>query len=75
MIKFISECAKHCSLCYNETECFECTHGYFLTESGDCQRMYNVIQFKLTYLSQWCALFYRLLQQEYVVIGHIICNM
>ncbi len=37
----LSECAKHCSMCYNETECFECTQGYFLTENGECQRMYH----------------------------------
>ncbi len=34
-----SECSKHCSMCYNETECFECTQGYFLTEEEECQRM------------------------------------
>ncbi len=36
-----SECAKHCSLCYNETECYECTQGYFLTENGECQSKLN----------------------------------
>ncbi len=34
----LSECTKHCSLCYNETECYECTQGYFLTENGECER-------------------------------------
>ncbi len=38
---FLSECTKHCSLCYNETECYECTQGYFLTETGECQRMFK----------------------------------
>ncbi len=38
---FISECAEHCSLCFNETECYECTQGYYLTVSGECQRKYN----------------------------------
>ncbi len=33
----IAECAKHCSLCYNETECYECTQGYFITENAECQ--------------------------------------
>ncbi len=37
-----SECAKHCSLCYNETECYECTQGYFLTDTAECQRKYNL---------------------------------
>ncbi len=35
----LSECAKHCSLCYNETECYECTQGYYLTDSGECDSM------------------------------------
>ncbi len=34
---YFIECAKHCSMCYNETECYECTQGYFLTEIGECQ--------------------------------------
>ncbi len=37
-ICILAECAKHCSMCYNETECYECTQGYFLTEIGECQR-------------------------------------
>ncbi len=41
MLYTISECAKHCSLCYNETECYECTQGFFLTENGECEREYN----------------------------------
>ncbi len=36
-----SECAQHCSLCYNETECYECTQGYFLTFSGECECKYS----------------------------------
>ncbi len=42
----VSECSKHCSLCYNETECYECTQGYFLTEIGQCERKYNSLMFK-----------------------------
>ncbi len=30
------ECETHCSLCYNETECYECTQGYYLTLDGRC---------------------------------------
>ncbi len=37
LVIFLSECEVHCSLCYNETECYECTQGYFLTASGECQ--------------------------------------
>ncbi len=37
----ISECAKHCSLCYNETECYECTQGFFLDENGECKRKFS----------------------------------
>ncbi len=33
----LSECAKHCSLCYNETECYECTQGYFLNDKMECE--------------------------------------
>ncbi len=40
-VSYFSECAKHCSICYNETECFECTQGYFLTEDGECKRKLN----------------------------------
>ncbi len=32
----ITECSKHCSLCYNATECYECTQGYFLDAVGIC---------------------------------------
>ncbi len=35
---FISECPKHCSLCYNETECYECTQGFYMDENGECKR-------------------------------------
>ncbi len=43
---FIVVCSKHCSLCYNATECYECTQGYFLTPEGECQSEYiaNFIQ-------------------------------
>ncbi len=34
----LSECAKHCSICYNETECYECTQGFYLDENGECKR-------------------------------------
>ncbi len=38
IIKYLfTECAKHCSMCYNETECYECTPGFFLTEIGECE--------------------------------------
>ncbi len=37
---FLTECPHHCSLCWNETECYECTHGYFLDTSGLCERKY-----------------------------------
>ncbi len=33
-----SECDKHCSLCYNKTECYECTQGFYLDENGECKR-------------------------------------
>ncbi len=32
-----TDCAKHCSMCYNETECYECTQGYYLTENSECE--------------------------------------
>ncbi len=35
------ECSKHCSLCYNETECYECTHGYFLNEGQECESKFD----------------------------------
>ncbi len=41
-VAFISECAKHCSLCYNETLCFECTQGFYLEENGECQRKWTI---------------------------------
>ncbi len=37
MSNILSECSKHCSLCWNETECYECTHGYYLDSVGECQ--------------------------------------
>ncbi len=36
-----SECAKHCSMCYNETECYECTQGFYLVENGECKRKFT----------------------------------
>ncbi len=36
-----SECSKHCSLCYNETECYECTQGYFLNEIQECESKFS----------------------------------
>ncbi len=41
LMHIFSECSKHCSLCYNETECYECTQGFFLSETGECEREYN----------------------------------
>lgn len=38
---FISECSKHCSLCYNETECYDCTHGFFLNEVQECESKFT----------------------------------
>ncbi len=35
---FISECPQHCSLCYNETNCYECTQGYYLDFNEECSR-------------------------------------
>ncbi len=34
-------CPTHCSLCYNATECYECTQGYFLTEKSECISKYT----------------------------------
>ncbi len=36
---FFTECAKHCSLCYNGTECYECTAGYSLNDEMECESM------------------------------------
>ncbi len=38
----LSECEKHCTLCYNETECYECVQGYFLDTNSLCERKYIV---------------------------------
>ncbi len=27
-------------MCYNETECDECTQGFYLDENGECKRKY-----------------------------------
>ncbi len=35
-----SECPKHCSMCYNETQCYECTQGYFLNGEMECESRY-----------------------------------
>ncbi len=40
-LSIFSECSKHCSLCYNETECYECTQGFFITGNGECERKTN----------------------------------
>ncbi len=40
---FIAECSEHCSLCYNETECYECTQGYFLNELQECESKFHCI--------------------------------
>ncbi len=37
---FFAECAPHCSMCYNETECYECTQGFYLSENGECMSEY-----------------------------------
>ncbi len=37
---YVSECSKHCSLCYNETECYECTQGYFINDLQECESKY-----------------------------------
>ncbi len=37
---FLSECVKHCSLCYNETECYECTQGFYLDMNSECKRKF-----------------------------------
>ncbi len=37
MVVYLVDCQPHCSLCYNETQCYECTHGYYIdpdTASG-----------------------------------------
>ncbi len=39
-INIFAECPKHCSLCYNETECYECTPGYFLNGMQKCEGMF-----------------------------------
>lgn len=38
VIFFTSECSKHCSLCYNDTECYECTQGFYLNGVQECER-------------------------------------
>ncbi len=38
MVLYLTECTKHCSLCWNSTECYECSHGYFLDEGSECKR-------------------------------------
>ncbi len=43
-----SECPKHCSMCYNETECYECTQGYFLDQIQECEsKFYMQDDYKL----------------------------
>ncbi len=48
------ECAKHCSICYNETECYECTQGYFLTDEGECESKYTQTHTIHTYMYILC---------------------
>ncbi len=38
---FFLECPKHCSMCYNETECYECVPGYFLNGLMECESRSN----------------------------------
>ena len=33
---YLIGCSSHCSLCYNATECYECTQGYFLDAGSEC---------------------------------------
>ncbi len=41
-IKLFSDCPSHCSLCWNETECYECTQGFYLDgESSECESEYK----------------------------------
>ncbi len=40
MFNKFTECVKHCSMCYNETECYECTQGFYLDETNECKRKY-----------------------------------
>lgn len=42
-VLFVSECSKHCSLCYNATECYDCVQGYFLTAEAECKSGYHVV--------------------------------
>ncbi len=44
----ISECSKHCSLCWNETECYECTQGYYLDSSEECQSEFSIDIYNIT---------------------------
>ncbi len=32
-------------MCYNETECFECTQGYFLNEIQECESKFKNIYY------------------------------
>ena len=48
LIHFITECSRHCSLCFNETECFECTQGYYLDAGLECSRMLIVLSLTKT---------------------------
>ncbi len=42
-MSYFSECAEHCSMCYNETQCYECTQGYFLSENMECESKLDFI--------------------------------
>ncbi len=67
-IYFLTECSKHCSLCYNETECYECTQGYFMTEDAECQsKCYLNLKIKSKVHDGYCHYFVHLWKQEYFV--------
>ncbi len=47
----VIDCPQHCSLCWNATDCYECTHGYFLDDTGLCQRMYTIFTYYLMFVT------------------------
>ncbi len=44
-----SDCPQHCSLCWNETECYDCAHGYFLDQEGLCHCKYTTLRYVTFY--------------------------
>ncbi len=32
-----TDCPTHCSLCYNSTECYECTQGFYMDDGAECE--------------------------------------